>query len=243
MTQTTQHNTEQWKTELKSFANNDKIKILSSFFKTGKGEYGEGDIFIGLNVPLNRKVSKQYFDLPHEQIEILLTDQIHEFRLAALLALVEAYKKCKSDTDKKNSIVDFYLSHTAYINNWDLVDLSAPYILGNHILLIGDDSIALNLATSASMWEQRMGIVSTMTLIRHGKFDTTIAIVDSMLNHKEDLIHKASGWMLREIGKKDCTVLETYLQQNARLMPRTMLRYAIERFSPEQRAYYLSFGK
>lgn len=243
MAQIKSHDTEQWKAELKSFANDDKIKILSSFFKTGKGEYGEGDMFIGLSVPLNRKVSKQYFDLPYEQIEILLTDHIHEFRLAALLALVEAYKKCKGDTDKKNSIVDFYLSHTAYINNWDLVDLSAPYILGNHILLTGDDSIALNLASSASMWEQRIGIVSTMTLIRHGKFDTTIAIVDSMLSHKEDLIHKASGWMLREMGKKNCQLLETYLQQKAHLMPRTMLRHAIERFSPQIRAYYLSLGK
>ena len=173
MAQINPHDTEQWKAELKSFADDDRIKILSSFFKTGKGEYGEGDIFIGLYVPLNRKVSKRYFDLPLEQIEILLTDKIHEFRLAALLALVEAYKKSKNDIHKKNSIVEFYLAHTANINNWDLVDLSAPYIIGNHILSTGDDSIALELAASSSMWEQRMGIVSTMTPIRHGRFGTT----------------------------------------------------------------------
>ena len=216
---------------------------MSSFFKTGKGEYGEGDIFIGLYVPLNRKVSKRYFDLPLEQIEILLTDKIHEFRLAALLALVEAYKKSKNDIHKKNSIVEFYLAHTANINNWDLVDLSAPYIIGNHILSTGDDSIALKLAASSSMWEQRMGIVSTMTPIRHGRFDTTFTIANQMLNHKDDLIHKATGWMLREIGKKDLSALESYLQQKAHLMPRTMLRYAIERFSPEKRTYYLSMRK
>ena len=243
MTQINPHDTEQWKAELKSFADDDRIKILSSFFKTGKGEYGEGDIFIGLYVPLNRKVSKRYFDLPLEQIEILLTDKIHEFRLAALLALVEAYKKSKNDIHKKNSIIEFYLAHTANINNWYLVHLSAPYIIGNHILSPGDDSIALKLAASSSMWEQRMGIVSTMTPIRHGRFDTTFTIANQMLNHKDDLIHKATGWMLREIGKKDLSALESYLQQKAHLMPRTMLRYAIERFPPEKRTYYLSMRK
>jgi len=232
---------DKWKYFLMENSNPEKIKILSSFFKTGKGQYGEGDIFIGLTVPCNRKIAEQFCEENFDVIKILLHDPIHEFRLSALLALVKKYKKVKNEEDKSR-IINFYLSNTRYINNWDLVDLSCPYLLGQH--LINHSREILNqLSESKNMWEQRIAIVSTITLIRNGLFEPTLELCDKYINHTHDLIHKASGWMLREIGKKDKSVLKEYLVARAQQMPRTALRYAIERLSPEDRKHYLNLPR
>ena len=229
---------ETWQNELISIANPDKEKILSSFFKTGKGEYGEGDIFIGITVPQNRNVAKKYIDLPFSHIGTLLASPIHEFRLSALIALVLRFKKYK-DEDSRAQIVDFYLAHTQHINNWDLVDLSCPYILGEWCSTHSHD-ILFTLAKSDNMWEQRIAIVSTLTLVRNGSFDTTLTLAESFLTHKHDLMHKATGWLLREVGKRDTDTLLHILYTHAHHMPRTALRYAIEKFPQSTRTHYLS---
>lgn len=232
---------ENWKNELTSLANPEKAKILSGFFKTGKGEYGEGDIFIGITVPQNREVAKKYFDAPFDVIAELLHSPIHELRISALFALVLKFKKHKDD-DTRKQIFYFYLANTAYINNWDLVDLSCEYILGE-FLLDRPHNILFTLSESENMWEQRIAIVTTLTFIRKGKFETTLALAEKFLTHPHDLMHKATGWMLREIGKKDADVLRSFLDSHAHLMPRTALRYAIEKFPPEERSRYLSIKK
>lgn len=232
---------EEWKNELMNLADSEKAKILSRFFKTGKGEYGEGDIFIGITVPKNRNVAKKYIDSTFEDIESLLHSPIHELRFSALITLVLKFKKYKDDNIRK-SIVNFYLANTAYINNWDLVDLSCPYILGEYLLSLPHD-ILFTLSESTNMWEQRIAIVSTLTFIRKGIFYTTLELAKKYLTHKHDLMHKATGWMLREIGKKDVSVLRNFLDNHAQYMPRTSLRYAIEKFSPEERNHYLSIKK
>ncbi|MEG0012128.1 MAG: DNA alkylation repair protein [Muribaculaceae bacterium] len=226
-----------WKQELQNVARPEKIKILSGFFKTYKGGYGEGDIFIGITVPENRKIAKQYYELALSDIEQMLQSEIHEFRLSALLCLIQKYEK--SDFNKKEEIVNFYLLHTATINNWDLVDLSAPKIIGNYMLWNDNSSILQNLSRSNNMWEQRIAIVSTYTMIKNNQFDSTIDIAKIYLTHKHDLIHKATGWMLREIGKRDIKRLFDFLDTYARIMPRTTLRYAIERLDSETRNYYM----
>ncbi len=180
-----------WIGELTTLANPEKAKILSRFFKTGKGEYGEGDIFIGITVPQNRAVAKKYLDVQYEYIEKLLHSPIHELRLSALLALVLRFKKYKDDITRK-SIVDFYIANTAYINNWDLVDLSCLYILGEYLFERPHD-VLFRLSESKNMWEQRIAIVSTLTFIRKGKFDTTLALAEKYISHKHDLMHKAQG--------------------------------------------------
>lgn len=232
---------EEWKNELERLTNPEKAKILSGFFKTGKGQYGEGDIFLGLTVPQNREVTKKYSNAPFEDIAQLLRSPYHEFRLSALIALVTKYKKSKNDNDKK-AIVDFYLANTEYINNWDLVDLSCEYIVGDYLLNRNHD-ILFRLSKSDNMWEQRIAIISTLTFIRNGKFETTMKLCVSYLTHKHDLIHKASGWMLREIGKRDTATLLSFLDEHAALMPRTALRYAIEKLSPELRSKYLAIKR
>lgn len=232
---------ESWKKELQALANPEKAKILSGFFKTGKGEYGEGDIFIGITVPQNREVAKKYFDTPLEDIAELLHSPIHEFRISALFALVLKFKKHK-EAEVRKEIVDFYLANTAYINNWDLVDLSCIYILGEYLLERPHD-ILFALSESANMWEQRISIVTTLAFIRKGKFDTTLALAEKFLSHPHDLMHKATGWMLREVGKKDLDTLRSFLDTHAPRMPRTALRYAIEKMNPTERTRYLSIKK
>lgn len=229
-----------WQQQLEEAARPEKVKILSSFFKTGKGGYGEGDTFIGLTVPDNRKISKDFFDSPFQVIAEMLSSPIHEFRLAALLALVERYHRCSKDAAARAEIADFYLSHTAGINNWDLVDLSAPQIIGSQMLFTGSTDIADRLAQSSNMWEQRISIVSSLTLIRAGEFALTLRLAEIFLSHKHDLIHKASGWMLREIGKRSLVTLCEFLDRHATEMPRTMLRYAIEKFDAPLRKHYMS---
>ena len=227
-----------WQEELRKAANPEKIKIFMSFFKTGKGEYGEGDKFIGLSVPENRRVAKKYFNAEFSIIDEMLKSEIHEFRLSGFLALVERYKKCKN-IEEQNSIVDFYVTRGTFANNWDLVDLSAPYILGSHMLQNPNPTLLDKLSFSDDLWLQRIAIVSTLTLIRNNRFDDALRLSKRYLPHSHHLIHKATGWMLREIGKKDEKILLDFLEKYTLKMSRTTLRYAIERLNPELKQYFM----
>lgn len=218
---------------LRSYSDEEKKEVLPRFFKTGKGQYGEGDRFMGVIVPNTRKVARSYSGLSLDVVEMLLESEWHESRLCALLILIEKYRK---DPER---IVRFYLSHTRWVNNWDLVDLSAPYILGDYLVKREDRSILYELADSSVMWEQRIAVVSTLMLIRKGQLEDTMRLAGKLLNAKHDLMQKAVGWMLREVGKRDEGLLCEFLEKHKSVMPRTMLRYAIEKFSPEQRAYYM----
>ncbi|MFA6136393.1 MAG: DNA alkylation repair protein [Candidatus Paceibacterota bacterium] len=213
-----------------------RAKVSQSFFKTGKGQYGEGDIFIGLTVPQCRMLSKKYLDLSKSEVGKILKSKIHEERLIALLILVEKFSK--GDNKKRKEIFDFYLKNIKYINNWDLVDLSADKIVGAY-LLDKDKNILLKLVLSKNIWERRISVISTFNFIKNGKFDWTLKISKILLNDSHDLIQKAVGWMLREVGKKSIAVEKTFLNKYYRKMPRTMLRYAIERFSEKERQKYL----
>lgn len=223
--------------DLARLQNPAKAKILSSFFKTAKGQYGEGDIFLGITVPNQREIAKKFRDLPFPEVQKLLKSKIHEYRLTALLILVEQFRKADEKTKKK--IVDFYLKSTKYINNWDLVDLSANHILGTY-LLDKDTPLLKKLAKSKKLWERRIAIIATFALIQKNSFDETLKIAKILLTDKHDLIQKAVGWMLREIGKRDQKTEEQFLKQHRQQMPRTMLRYAIERFDQKKRKFYLS---
>ncbi len=220
--------------ELMDLADEGKRNVLLRFFKTGAGEYGEGDRFLGVMVPNTRKVAKSHKDASYEVLEALLESEWHECRLCALLILIEKFRK---DPDKA---VSFYLSNLGGINNWDLVDLSAPYILGEYLLDKADRGVLYELAKSDSMWEQRISVVSTLMLIRHNRYDDTLSLAETFLGTRHDLIGKAVGWMLREVGKRDQKRLESFLEAYRKVMPRTMLRYAIEKLTPEQRRYYMS---
>jgi len=218
---------------LRSHSDEEKKVVLPRFFKTGKGEYGEGDRFMGVVVPNTRKVAREYASVSWEVIEALLESEWHECRLCALLILVERYKKYPEET------VIFYLEHTRGINNWDLVDLSAPYILGRHLAGYEDRSILYIMAGSGNMWEQRIAMVSTLALIRDNQFDDTMKLAEKFMGTKHDLMQKATGWMLREVGKRDERTLTAFLDKYCQQMPRTMLRYAIEKLTPEQRIHYM----
>ena len=224
------------KEELKSKANSEKAKILSGFFKTGKGEYGEGDVFLGVVVPELRKIAKKYCGINSKEVEELLNSKIHEERLIALFILIEHYKK--ADSEQREKIVRFYLANTKNINNWDLVDLSAPKIVGDY-LLDKDRAVLYKLVKSENLWERRIAVLSTFTFIRNNQFDDTLRISEILLKDKHDLIHKAVGWMLREIGKRDINVLRAFLNKHCKVMPRTMLRYAIEKLDEKERKGFL----
>ncbi|KAA6347611.1 hypothetical protein EZS27_004941 [termite gut metagenome] len=225
------------KQELEKHMDPIKREFLPRFFKTGKGQYGEGDKFLGIIVPNIRLVAKRYKEEPFEVIALLLQSEWHECRLCALLMMVERFKK--SDEKDRNSIYNFYLSQTQRINNWDLVDLSAPYIVGMHLLDKSRDDL-YRLAKSALLWEQRIAIVSTVMLIKNNDFIDIIRLSELLLHHKHDLIQKAIGWMLREMGKKDKDLLIQFLDKHTTVMPRTMLRYSIEKFDEEERKYYMN---
>ena len=214
----------------------EKARVLSRFFKTGKGEYGEGDIFFGIPVPLQRKIAKKYPDLSLDDLQRLLSGKIHEHRLVALLILILKYRR--SDRTGKSEIFNFYLKNTSGINNWDLVDLSAQHIIGDYLLL-SDRALLQKLAQSKNLWERRIAIMSTFAFIRNQQFDDTLRIAEMLMHDKHDLIHKAVGWMLREVGKRDQEQLEQFLKKYSSEMPRTMLRYAIERFDEDKRKTYL----
>jgi methionine-S-sulfoxide reductase len=218
---------------LRAYSDEEKKEILPRFFKTGKGQYGEGDRFMGVTVPNTRKVAKSAAGLSSDVVEMLLESPWHESRLCALLILIEKYRK------DPETIVTFYLNHTRWVNNWDLVDLSAPYILGDYLVKREDRSILYELAQSPVMWEQRISVVSTLMLIRNGQFEDTMRLAQKLLSASHDLMQKAVGWMLREVGKRDKGLLQSFLEKHKSQMPRTMLRYAIEKFSPEERAYYM----
>lgn len=222
--------------DLEELKNPAKGKILSGFFKTGKGQYGEGDIFWGINVPDQRIVAKKYSDISLEEVQTVLEGKVHEQRLTALLILVNKFRS--GDLDVKSSIYKLYLSKTKYINNWDLVDLSAPNIIGS-FLLKRDKKILSKLAGSGNLWERRISIVATLALIRENNFEETLKIAEILLHDPHDLIHKAVGWMLREVGKRDGKSEEQFLNKHYRRMPRTMLRYAIEKFGKEKKEFYM----
>ncbi len=224
---------------LSQYSTNEKYEVLPRFFKTGKGEYGEGDKFLGVTVPNIRQVAKQCKDEPLAIVEELLQSPWHECRLCALLILVEKFKK--TSTEEKRQIVDLYLRNATRINNWDLVDLSAPAIIGGWLTDKPRD-ILYTLAFDQLLWRQRIAIVSTLTFIRNKDFTDTLRLSEYFLSQSgkmHDLMQKAIGWMLREVGKRDKTTLTTFLDKHSQSMPRTMLRYAIEKFSGEERLYYM----
>lgn len=222
--------------ELKVVGDQSKTVILGRFFKTGKGQYGEGDIFLGVYVPIQRQIAKKYFALPLSDIKTLLKSKIHEHRAGALFILCDQFKK--ADEKNKEKIFKFYLKNSRGINNWDLVDLSAPKIVGEW-LLKKDKNILYKLANSKNLWQKRIAIVSTLSFIRTEQLDDVIKISEILLQDTHDLIHKAVGWMLREAGKRDEKLLKKFLDKNATKMPRTTLRYSIEKFNPSIRKHYL----
>lgn len=224
--------------QIRNHANPEKAKIYQRFFKTGKGEYGEGDIFLGLTVPQSRVIARQFLSLSFEDIKILLQSKYHEERLIALLILVENFKNKKTTKEQKEKIYLFYLQNTKYVNNWDLVDLSADKIVGE-FLFDKEKKPLHKLVTSKNLWERRIAIIATFAFIRKKQFCETFQITEKLLHDNHDLLHKAAGWMLREAGKRDQAELELFLKQHYKKMPRTMLRYAIERFEEEKRLQYL----
>lgn len=228
--------------EMTAAANPSLVEGLSRFFKTGPGQYGEGDKFLGIKVPVTRSIVRQCWkDVDFDELETCISSEYHEIRLAALLTLVEMFKHARKDFALRKKCIDFYLSHTAYINNWDLVDLSCYPLLGEWLLHSDDRSLLYSLARDGkTLWEQRIGMVSTMTFIRHGEIDDTFAIADILLHHEHDLIHKAVGWLLREAGGRDHSALVAFLEPRYRTMPRTMLRYAIEKFPESEHQHFMA---
>ncbi len=221
---------------LRALADPDIAAHSQRFFKTGKGEYAEGDKFLGIRVPVLRKHAQQFEDLPLDQVRRLLESRYHEERLCALLLLVRKFGK--GDEAERTAIYNLYLNHTHYINNWDLVDSSAHHILGPY-LDHRDRQVLYELSDSSSLWERRIAIMTTLHFIKQDQFDDTLKIAVRLLRDDADLIHKAVGWMLREVGKRNPVVAKAFLKAYYRQMPRTMLRYAIEKFSDNQRQRYL----
>ncbi|MDR2775339.1 MAG: DNA alkylation repair protein [Tannerella sp.] len=222
--------------ELQSIGTPEKAAHLQRFFKTGPGQYGEGDVFIGVIVPYTRSIAKANLHIPFPEIYKLLTNKYHEARLCALVILAERFKKVSED--KRREIYDFYMKNTPRINNWDLVDLSCPTVVGGYLTDKNRD-ILYELADSNCLWEQRISIVSTLAFIRKGDFIDTIELSKKLLTHPHDLMHKAVGWMLRETGKRDRNILTGFLEKYAVKMPRTALRYAIEHYPEPERQYFL----
>lgn len=220
------------KKELKALVTPGKAELLARFFKTGKGEYGEGDVFIGVMVPEIRKVAKKYKDIELNELQKVISSKIHEERVCA--AVICTYRKLD------RSVVDFYLRNTEFLNNWDIIDLTCHKVLGLWMLDHKDErKILYKFAKSKSLWERRISVISTFAFLRQNDFKDMLAIAEILVNDEHDLIHKAVGWMLREIGKRDLTVEERFLQNFYKKMPRTMLRYSIERFEESKRQAYL----
>jgi 3-methyladenine DNA glycosylase AlkD len=221
---------------VRKMSNKEDARFLQGFFKTGAGQYGEGDIFLGIRVPALRKLAKEYINLPPEKALPLLRSLYHEERLFALILLVNVFTHADDNIQQK--IYDLYLVNTRYINNWDLVDISAPNIVGAFLMEKSKTQL-YQLARSKSLWERRIAILATFYFIKNNQFEDSIKIAGILLHDKEDLIHKAVGWMLRELGKRDIELLESFLKKRCRVMPRTMLRYAIEKFTPARRKMFL----
>lgn len=223
--------------ELENVFSPEKRDFLPYFFKTGKGQYGEGDKFIGVVVPDIRKIARANKTLSFDEVTKLLNNEYHECRMCALFILIEQYKKAKEEDRKL--LVDFYLAHSHRINNWDLVDLSAKDILGEYLLDKKDRSILYKLVKSDLLWDQRIAVLATFAFIKKNDFNDILRLSEELLSHKHDLMHKATGWMLREAGKRDKDVLIGFLDKHYRRMPRTMLRYSIEKLSTEEKTYYM----
>jgi len=221
---------------LQILGNPDRSEVLQRFFKTGPGEYGEGDVFLGIRIPQIRMLAKECQELPLPEAEKLLHSSIHEARVLALLILVRAY--AKRDVSLQEKIYDLYLKNTRFINSWDLVDISAEHIVGRHLRYKTKAPLQA-LATSTLLWDRRIAVMATFHYIKQGEFTETLQLASILLNDAEDLIHKSVGWMLREIGKRDLAAEETFLTAHYKNMPRTMLRYAIERFPENLRQKYL----
>lgn len=224
------------RSKLQKLGNKQKARVLQRFFKTGTGEYGEGDIFLGVRVPEVRKLAKEYKDIRISDVRNLMEAPIHEERLLALLIFVIKYSQ--GNDLVKRRVYELYLKNTRHINNWDLVDLSAEKIVGDYLMDKSKKPL-YNLAKSKSLWERRISIIATFHFIKQNKFAETLIIAEILLTDKEDLIHKAVGWMLREIGKRHLPTEEKFLNEHYQEMPRTMLRYAIERFPESKRQGYL----
>ncbi len=224
------------KKQLRSCADPQKARVLQRFFKTAPGEYAEGDKFLGVVVPSIRQVAKDNRDASLEQVGALLRSPWHEERLLALIIMTLQYPR--ASPGYRTKLFDLYLDNTRFINNWDLVDLSAPHLVGEH-LRERSRRLLYRLCRSSSLWERRISIVSTFCFIRRGDFDDTLALSRELCQDKEDLIHKAVGWMLREVGKRDKKRLEEFLSLHAARLPRTSLRYCLERFPPQERARWM----
>jgi len=225
--------------ELLSVADPGKAAFLQRFFKTEKGQYAEGDTFLGIVVPLTRDIVKRSPELPFSEVQILIDSEYHEARLAGFLLLVKQFKKAKKEKQTQKEIFEFYLQNASKANNWDLVDLSCRDIAGEYLLEEESRDILYRLADTGNLWEQRIAVVSTWTFIKYKQFDDTFALTEKLINHKHDLMHKAMGWMLREVGKKDKGRLTDFLEIHHKKLPRTSLRYAIEHFSPEEKAHFM----
>ncbi|HEY1055349.1 MAG TPA: DNA alkylation repair protein [Emticicia sp.] len=229
--------------ELQAIATPERAKASAWFFKTGKGQYGEGDVFIGISTPELRNICKKYPSLSLEDLQVLLNDPIHKYRMAALMILVNQMKKAKGETQK--SIYDFYLRNTKQINNWDLVDASARDIVG-YYLFDKDRKILYDMARTNHLWTQRIAIIASWYFINKNQYEDTFRIAEILLSHKHDLIHKAVGWMLREIWKREevggikAKQVEKFLEKNISQMPRTALRYSIEKMTEERRKYFMT---
>lgn len=224
--------------EIQSKANPEKAKIYQRFFKTGKGEYGEGDIFLGLTMPQQREIAKNYTNLSFSQISKLLDSEIHEHRMQAGIILTSKFKERPEET------LNFYLKNAKKFNNWDLVDVTCDKIVGQFLLdKPKQRKLIYDLAKSKNLWEKRIAIVSTFKFIKNNQLGDTIKVSELLLKDKHDLIHKAIGWMLREVGKRNKEVLVDFLKTNYKSIPRTTLRYSIERFSEEERKKWLTYKK
>lgn len=230
----------QVESELKKHGSQKKSEASAWFFKTAKGQYGYGDKFIGVSVPEQRKIAQEYKNLPLSEIQKLLNSKLHECRLTSLIILVNQFKNGGEKTRKE--IYKFYLANTKNINNWDLVDSSASQIVGAY-LLDKDRKLLYKFVSSPSMWERRIAVIATFAFIAQSDFEDSIKLAKLLMNDKEDLMHKAVGWMLREMGKKDIKTLDNFLIENAHLLPRTTLRYAIERYPETKRKKYLAIKK
>ncbi|MBA4850899.1 DNA alkylation repair protein [Emticicia sp. BO119] len=230
--------------ELQAIATPERAKASAWFFKTGKGQYGEGDVFIGISTPNLRAICKKYFSLTLDELQVLLNNPIHEYRMAALMILVGQMKKAKADAQK--SIYDFYLKNTKQINNWDLVDASARDIAG-YYLFDKDRQILYDMARTDHLWTQRIAIIASWYFINKNQYEDTFRIAEILLSHKHDLIHKAVGWMLREIWKKEevggieTKQVEKFLERNINLIPRTALRYSIEKMTVARKTYFMKY--
>lgn len=224
------------KTRLRKLGDKERAKVLQRFFKTGPGEYAEGDVFLGIRVPELRKLAKEYQDINLKVVQQLLKSSLHEERLLSLLMLVQSY--AKGNEALRERIYKLYLKHTQFINNWDLVDVSAEHVVG-HFLMERSKAPLYSLAKSDVLWQRRISIISTFHFIKRHEFAETLKIAKMLISDEEDLIHKAVGWMLREVGKRDLQAEEGFLKQHYKKMPRTMLRYSIERFPEPKRQRYL----